>query len=123
MRILILDNYDVGFYKFRLELVENLLNKKHEVYISLPYGDYIPKLKALGCKYTEVQIDRRATNPVTDFKLFKKYLGIIRKIRPDTVLTYTIKPNVYGGIACRLLKVPYMANITDSGLLLKTRGF
>jgi len=43
-------------------------------------------------------------------------------IRPDVVLTYTIKPNIYGGIACRLFKAPYIANITGLGTAVENKG-
>ena len=36
-------------------------------------------------------------------------------MRPDLVITYTIKPNIYGGSVCRLLSVPYVVNITGLG--------
>jgi len=119
--ILILANNDGGLYKFRKELIQQLL-KKHEVYISLPYGDFVPKLQALGCKYIETSISRRGTNPITDFKLLLKYIGIIKKTMPDVALTYTIKPNVYGGFACRAARLPYIANITGLGSAVENGG-
>src|SRR5438105_3980146 len=100
-KILILSNNDVGLYKFRKELIEELV-QENEVYISLPNGDFIPELKELGCKFIETPISRRGTNPITDFKLLINYKKIIKNIKPHVVLTYTIKPNVYGGLACRI---------------------
>lgn len=120
-KILILANNDVGLYNFRKELIEELI-KKNEVYISLPYGDLIPKLKELGCKFIDTPISRRGTNPFTDIKLLLNYRSIIKEIRPDVVLTYTIKPNVYGGMACRMSAVPYIANITGLGTAVENGG-
>lgn len=120
-RILILANIDVGLYKFRRELIEELV-KDHEVFISLPPGDFISKLEELGCKFIRTSISRRGTNPITDFKLFLNYRRMINKIRPDIVLTYTIKPNVYGGLACRLANVPLLANITGLGSAVENKG-
>ncbi|MEK5214645.1 glycosyltransferase family 4 protein [Psychrobacillus sp. FSL H8-0487] len=113
-KILILANNDVGLFKFRKELIEELV-KQYEVYISLPYGDLIPKLEELGCKFIDTPISRRGTNPLTDIKLFLNYRSIIKEIGPDVVLTYTIKPNIYGGMASRMIAVPYIANITGLG--------
>ncbi|MCS0670399.1 glycosyltransferase family 4 protein [Cytobacillus firmus] len=121
-KILILANNDVGLYKFRKELIEELL-KNYEVYISLPYGEFIPNLKEMGCKFIDTAISRRGTDPFTDLKLFSFYLDIIKKVKPNVVLTYTIKPNVYGGLACRLAKVPYIVNITGLGTAVENGGF
>ena len=120
-KILILANNDVGLYNFRKELIEELV-KKNEVYISLPYGDLIPKLEELGCNFIDTPISRRGTNPLTDIKLFLNYLSIIKEIKPDVVLTYTIKPNVFGGMASRMSTVPYIANITGLGTAVENGG-
>ncbi|MFD6443000.1 glycosyltransferase family 4 protein, partial [Peribacillus sp. NPDC060186] len=120
-KILILANNDVGLYKFRKELIEELI-KGNEVHVSLPNGDFIPKLKELGCKFIETPISRRGTNPITDLKLLINYRRIIKDIKPDLVLTYTIKPNVYGGLACRLSGIPSIANITGLGTAVENGG-
>lgn len=114
-RVLILANNDVGLYNFRKELIRELLKQKHEVFISLPHGSKVNKLEKLGCKFIETKLDRRGTNPITDIKLFIKYISILNNIRPHVVLTYTVKPNLYGGIACRLKGIPYICNVTGLG--------
>ena len=114
MKILIVANDDAGLYQFRRELICELL-KKHDVYISLPYGKLVENLKEDGCKYIETRVDRRGINPVTDLFLFLKYLKIITKLKTDLVITYTIKPNIYAGLSSRLLKIPYAINITGLG--------
>lgn len=133
MKILILANNDVGLYKFRKELIEELLCpgsyiKKRQaepcqVIISLPNGDLIPKLKQLGCEFIEIPIDRRGMNPIKDLKLLRHYKKIILRIKPDVVLTYTIKPNIYGGIVSWLVGIPYISNITGLGTAIEKKDF
>ena len=120
-RILILANSDLGLYKFRKELIEELLIG-NEVYISLPNGGYIKDLVHLGCKFIETRIDRRGVNPIKDVKLLIHYLKIVSQIKPDQVITYTVKPNVYGGIVCRIKKIPYAVNITGLGTTFHNEG-
>ncbi|MGM2817801.1 glycosyltransferase family 4 protein [Bacillus cereus group sp. Bce001] len=120
-KVLILANNDVGLYKFRKELIQNLV-KDYEVYVSLPNGEYIPYLKELGCKFIETSISRRGTNPITDLKLLMSYKRIIGEVKPDVVLTYTIKPNIYGGLACKALGIPYISNITGLGSAVENGG-
>ena len=121
MKILILANFDVGLYQFRRELIETLL-KDHQVLISLPDGELVRPLEAMGCRFIDTPVDRRGINPVTDLGLFARYWKLLRSEKPDLVITYTIKPNIYGGIACRLLGIPYAANITGLGTAFQKQG-
>lgn len=114
-KILILANLDVGLYKFRKALIKKLIDQGNEVYISLPKGMLVQNLKEMGCHFIETPVDRRGINPATDFKLMMRYFNILGKIKPDLVITYTIKPNIYGGIAARFKRIPYAVNITGLG--------
>ncbi|MGM9929602.1 MAG: glycosyltransferase family 4 protein, partial [Bacillus sp. (in: firmicutes)] len=121
MKVMILANDAVGLYKFRRELIKALL-EKNKVIISLPKGNFIDELVDDGCKFIETPIDRRGINPATDLKLFLIYMKIIKKEKPDLVITYTIKPNVYGGMVCRMLHIPYAVNITGLGTAFENGG-
>ena len=121
--ILILANHDVGLYRFRKDLLAALLAEGHEVYISLPDGGFVPELIQLGCRFIDTPIDRRGMNPHTDGKLFHQYCAILKEIQPDLVLTYTIKPNIYGGLACRMAHIPYAVNITGLGSAIENGGW
>ncbi|MEY8371357.1 glycosyltransferase family 4 protein [Aerococcaceae bacterium 50-4] len=114
-KILFLVNHDVVIYNFRLELILQLLENGYEIHISSPYGKKIDELVELGCVFHEIKIDRRGRNLFKDLNLIKKYYELLRKIRPLVTLTFTIKPNLYGGLICRVLSVPYISNITGLG--------
>lgn len=120
-KILILTNNDIGLYKFRKELIEELL-KNNDVFISLPDGGYIEELVNIGCKFINTKIDRRGINPLNDFKLIREYNAIIKNINPNLVLTYTIKPNIYGGLICRIRGITYATNITGLGSTFQKKG-
>ena len=121
MRILILANNDVGLYRFRKELIVELL-KTNQVFLSLPNGEYVNRLTDIGCSFIDTHISRHGTNPFEDLKLLRFYKKTIKNIKPDIVLTYTIKPNVYGGIACSALKISYLSNITGLGNAVENKG-
>ena len=114
-KVLILSNHHSYTYNFRKEIIKRLIDEGYEVHITLPYGEKVKLLEEMGCIYTESPLDRRGMNPSTDFKLIKSYYRLIRRIKPDVVLSYTIKPNIYGGIICRVLKIPLIANVTGLG--------
>ncbi|MCR5666831.1 MAG: glycosyltransferase family 4 protein [Eubacterium sp.] len=121
-KVLILANFDVGLYKFRKELIAKLIQEGHEVTISLPDGDMVKPLVEMGCTFIETDVDRRGVNPKTDRALMKKYEHIVKECAPDLVITYTIKPNIYGAIACAKAKVPCAMNITGLGSAFQKSG-
>ncbi len=121
-KVLFLVNHDVVIYNFRFELVKALIAKGYRVYVSSPQGERIKELTDIGCEYIETDVSRHGTNPVTDLKLMFKYIKILKYIRPDMVFSYTIKPNIYGGMACSIMKVPYVVNITGLGTAVENGG-
>ena len=132
MKVLILANNDVGLYKFRKELISELLHpgsflkgrtaEPCEVYISLPNGGFVSELVNMGCIFIDTPLERHGTNPIAELKLISRYKQIIRDVRPDIVFSYTIKPNLYGGIACKALKTPCVMNITGLGTAVENGG-
>lgn len=121
-KILILTNNASGLYSFRLELVERLLQDGHQVYLGMPYDERVNDFKSIGCYFVNVDIDRHGTNVIEDFKLFVLYFKLLKRIKPDMVFSYTIKPNIYGGFACQVNKIPYVANITGLGIAIENGG-
>jgi galacturonosyltransferase len=127
MKILILTNYANGLWLFRKELLYMFLAEGCSVYVSLPIDENVEKLlnvEANGnrLKIIDTPFERRGNNPVHDMRLLKKYLSLLKNEKPDVVLTYTIKPNLYGGLACRIKKVPYICNITGLGTAIENGG-
>jgi galacturonosyltransferase len=127
MNILILTNYANGLWLFRKELLIAFLEDGHKVSVSLPPDENVEKLKTIqlnGSKLNiiETPFERRGNNPVKDFGLFKTYMKLLKSENPDVVLTYTIKPNLYGGLACRISRVPYICNITGLGTAIENEG-
>ena len=120
-KVLILANSSGGLYDFRNELVLELL-KTNKVYVSVPDDVAVDRLQAEGCEVIHTDINRRGMNPVQDLGLFKSYWKLLKQIKPDVVLTYTIKPNIYGGFCCRLRRVPYIVNITGLGTTFERGG-
>ena len=120
--VLFLVNHDITIYNFRLELVKRLLSDGHRVVISTPFGSHIDTFRDMGCECVHTSVDRHGMNPIKDLKLLLSYRKLIRQIKPDMVFTYTIKPNVYGGLACQWTKTPYVANVTGLGTAVENGG-
>ncbi|CAM4523644.1 galacturonosyltransferase [Paenibacillus endophyticus] len=114
-KILILANHFITIYAFRKELVKELLQQNNKVILALPTSEDNKYFADMGCEIIETPLDRRGTNPFSDIKLLFQYVKIIRDMKPDIVLTYTIKPNTYGGIAARICGVKTIHTVTGLG--------
>ena len=103
-------------------MISELLSKGYDVYLSLPKSEKNKYFEDLGCKVIETEIDRRGVNPIKDLGLIGQYKKMMKAVKPDIVLSYTIKPNVYGGIVCQKYKIPYVANVTGLGSSIQDGG-
>lgn len=122
-KIVVVANNSGGLYGFRKELLYSFVEKGVEVVCLTPFDDDVDNLKKIGVKLIETPIDRRGINPVKDILLFFNYLRLIKKEKPDLVVTYTIKPNIYASIASKLLHIEYANNITGLGTAFQNDGF
>lgn len=120
-RILIFANHSGGLYDFRRELIE-ALTSYGQVTAAVPNSGKWDELARLNIRLIETPLDRRGMDPFKDIKLFWQYLRILRAEKPQLALTYTIKPNIYGALACRLLRIPYAVNITGLGSAIENGG-
>ncbi|MBO4457980.1 MAG: glycosyltransferase family 4 protein [Butyrivibrio sp.] len=122
MTILILANYANGLFLFRKELVKSFKSAGHKVVVSVPFDENVYKLREMGVELVDTHLERHGMNPFKDFKLFASYMKIMKKYNPDVVLTYTIKPNIYGASAAKFLKIPYICNVTGLGTAIEGGG-
>ena len=118
-KVLILANSSGGLYNFRFELIERLLRDGYEVHFAVPNSkknEKVIKMMEEGAKYIQTDIDRRGSNPIRDFELMINYKNVIGKVNPDVILTYTVKPNIYGTyVASFIYNKPVIMNITGIG--------
>ncbi len=121
MKILIATNHSYMFYRFRKELVAALL-KEHEVILSTPFVGHEEDLAAMGLRCIETPIDRRSVDFRKDLKLFENYRKMLKEIRPDLVITYSIKPNLYMSMACGIFGIPCAVNVQGLGTAFEKTG-
>ncbi len=118
MKVLILSNLASYTYNFRKELIKMLIDSGCDVSAAF-HVDNTAKAKALNCKIIEVPFNGKGTVLKEELNLLKTYGRIMDEEKPDMVLSFTIKMNLYGGIACRMRKIPYYPMITGLGELAK----
>ena len=124
-KVLLAGNSEMVIFRFRKELIERLLQEDCEVFVSFPktqFGDGETISQKMGCHFIETPIASHGTNPVTDLKLLLFYRRMLKRVQPDMVFTYTIKPNVYLGMACGQLGVPCVMNVSGLGTAVENPG-
>lgn len=121
-RLLILANDYKTLANFRTELIERLLSVGHEMILSLPDNEKNKNFADMGCKIVTAPISRHGTNPLKELKLIRAYKKQMKELKPDCVLTFTVKPNIYGSIAAAALKIPYINNITGLGSVMQSES-
>lgn len=122
MKIVIISITDNGIVRGRTELIKELLQRGHKIYVITPQEKDYKILVELGCEFIPISIQAHGTNPVKDFGVYRQYLYLLKNIAPDIVLSFTTKPNIYGGMACRRLHIPVLMNITGMGSALGQKG-
>ena len=115
--ILVVANTSWNIYNFRLNVIKFLLEHDFKVTVLSPIDEYVrytekyPEVEHIGLRH----LDRDSTNPYKDLRLLIEFVNHYRKIRPDLILHYTVKPNIYGGIAAKIVGLKSIAVITGLG--------
>lgn len=122
MRVAIVLNTSWNIFNFRMGLVRQLLSENHTVFAIAPCDTYSKLLTEAGCNYVPVKMDSRGANVIKDLGLMVELLLIYNRIKPDIIFHFTIKPNVYGSIAARLLGIPMINNVCGLGTVFLTNN-
>ena len=122
MKIVMITN-DTNFaYNLRREILEQFVKEGHEAVLVAEILNFKEQFSKMGIRLVDVKTGRHGTNPMDDLNLFRLYYRILKTERPQIVFTNNIKPNVYAGLACKMLKIPYIPNITGLGTPVENPG-
>ena len=114
-KIIISANSAWNVVNFRKGIVLELINHGFEVVVVSPKDEYVDKLCDLGCQHININVDNKGINPINDLYLTFQYLKIFYQVDPNVILTYTVKPNIYGSLAAYILSIPIVNNISGLG--------
>lgn len=123
MKVLISINTSWNIYNFRLGLIKSIQNQGHSVYALAPKDEYVDLIEREGVQCYFINLDSQGTNVINDLKLIYSYYLIFKKLKPDIILSYTIKPNIYGNFAAKFLGIPVINNVSGLGTLFIKRNF
>jgi len=115
VRILITVNSSWNIFNFRAALVSALIADGHEVTVLAPPEPEAALLETMGCSFVPLTMDRKGLSPLNDLAFLLRLLFYFWRLRPDIVLGFTIKNNIFGAVAARLLAAPFLPNVTGLG--------
>jgi glycosyltransferase involved in cell wall biosynthesis len=122
-KVFLLANDESTIYNFRRELIQRLIEDGHIVMVAFPRGgSRTDEIAGMGCHYIDLPMERKGTNPIKDVILISRIKKVLNRYSPDVLLTFTIKPNLYGGYVSNSLGIPHIANITGLGTAVENPG-
>ena len=113
--IVVSSNTSWYLFNFRSGLTRALIAAGYEVVAAAPPDDYSLRLEEVGCRFVPLPMDNEGTNPATDLLLLWRLYWLLRRVRPAALLTYTVKPNIYGSMAARALGMRVINNVAGLG--------
>ena len=115
VKVAIAINTSWNILNFRSGIIKELIKNGHDVYTISPEDSSTKELEAMGCKSYHISLENSGMNPLKDFEYYRDFVKALDTIQPDIVLSYTIKPNIYGSIACKKRNIPVINNISGLG--------
>ena len=122
MHILMTVNAAWNVWNFRRPVVNALLADGHRVTVLAPADDSVPDLERLGCRFVPLDMSVKGLSPLEGPTLVRRFWRVFASDRPDVVLSYTIKNNLFGAMAARALGVPFIPNVTGLGTAFLSGG-
>jgi glycosyltransferase involved in cell wall biosynthesis len=113
-KIVLVSNSAWSVFNFRLEVIRHL-RQRYDVFVIAPADECTEMLVREGCSFLPLSFNNRSANPVSEFYLYSRLKSIYRRLRPDFIFHYVIKPNIYGSLAAGACGIPSVAVITGLG--------
>lgn len=114
-KIMLISNTACSIANLRTGLIRALLSADCEVVAVAPSDKHVSRITALGVRFVPMEMDNKGTNPFKDFGLFLRFIRLFRREMPCVFLGFTIKPNVYGGLAAAFCGIPAINNLPGLG--------
>jgi glycosyltransferase involved in cell wall biosynthesis len=121
--VLVCANTSWNIFNFRKNLIKNFKNNGFLVYAVAPMDEYSTKVKDLVDLFIEIPIDSKGSSPFKDLILTYNFYKTYKRLKPNIVLHFTIKPNLYGTLACAMLNIPSINTVTGLGTVFLRQKF
>ncbi len=115
LKIVLNDNSLWGTLQFRRYIIEKLIDEGHEIIIIAPHQEFGNAINTSRATFKSIKLSRISRNPFNDVIYLVDLIRLYKEYRPDLVINFTIKPNIYGTSACKLLNIPCISVVTGLG--------
>lgn len=122
LHIMMTANAAWNIWNFRRSVVEALIADGHRITVLAPADKSVVNLDNLGCQFSPLEMSIKGLSPIQDLKLIQRFKKEFRSKRPDIVLSYTIKNNIFGAIAANNCNIPFIPNVTGLGTAFLSGG-
>lgn len=119
-KIAVIENHALATTTIRSDLMKAILAEGHELFVLTGESEIFQRLKKEG--YNMINVGQSVQNPLSIFSYLLNLRTELKKINPDVVLTFTIRPAIYGNIITRFLNIPTVTNVTGIGPLFENDG-
>lgn len=108
-------NTSFAISNFRAGAIRALIASGHEVVVVAPRDDYVDTLESMGARFEHWELAGRSTNVLSELRSMARLVGIYRRLKADIAFHFTIKSVLYGAIAGRITRTPFVSVITGLG--------
>ena len=122
LNILVTVNAAWNIWNFRRPVIAALIAEGHRVTVLAPKDETVPCLERMGCRFAELKMDQQGLDPRHDLALLLQFYRTFRALRPDIILGYTIKNNIYGAMAAQALGLRFIPNVSGLGTAFLSGG-
>lgn len=116
MKVIVVSPKNRTVYNFRGDLIQEIIERGHEVLVTGPNRIDVDKIEALGAKFVEIPMEKNGLNPMSDLKYKDALYQLFKQEKPDVVFGYTSKPVIYGSMAAKKAGVKHIVPmVTGAG--------
>ncbi len=114
-KIILFSNTSWSLFNFRKNLITRLIKENYKIIIISIKDETTQKLKDMGCTHQPITFERRGDKIFSEFLTFLKIYKIIKRINPDIIFNFTIKPIIYGSLTSRILNIKTLNTLDGLG--------
>jgi len=123
-KIVVISSHTKSLINFREEMIKDFVKLEHEVITLGPDEGFENQIEEFGAKYINYPLKRTGLNPLQELKSLFFIIKILRRIKPNKILSCAIKPAIYGSLAANLAGIPKIYSmITGLGYIFTDTSF
>lgn len=121
-KVIIAANTSWNLVHFRGNLIAALRQRGFHVIAVAPKDAYSQRLTEQADEYLDFDFQSASISPAHDARLFLRFVSLLRRVQPALFLSFTVKPNIYGSLAARLLGIAVINNVSGLGTAFIRQG-